>query len=41
MSNQTLFTIYWLTAPLVLAGLGWLLAWWHVRQGERDRAHKA
>ena len=36
MSNSTLFTIYWLSAPLVLAGLGWvavLLVEWEDRRG--------
>ena len=35
MSDTTLFTIYWLTAPLVLAGLGWLVVWWVEREDER------
>lgn len=40
MNNSTLFTIYWLTAPLVLGGLGLLVAWWFVRQDRRNRERK-
>ena len=40
MSDSTLFTIYWLSAPLVLGGLGLLLAWWFVRHDQRHGAGK-
>ncbi len=40
MTDTTLFTIYWLSAPLVAAGLGWCAVWWVRRLDRRDRASK-
>jgi hypothetical protein len=40
MTDTTLFTIYWLTAPIVLGGLGLLVAWLFVRHDRRHRMGK-
>ncbi len=41
MTDTPLFTIYWLSAPLIAAGLGWCAVWWVKRVDRRDRAPKS
>jgi hypothetical protein len=36
MNDSVLFAVYWLSVPLVLAGLGWLAVWWTKREDERE-----
>ena len=36
MSNQDLFTVLYLSAPVVAVAMGAAVAWWHIRQFRRD-----
>ncbi len=38
MSNQDLFTVLYLGAPVVAVAMGAAVAWWHIRQFRRDDA---